>query len=106
MALSSTRVLHIPSSEGLVALDLGSMSQRTLIPGPLDDLYPTVVIDGEDVAYFSYHTTVTALRPDGSVLFVFDLGALGDKVDVTSPALGEGVLYVAGYQHLFAVGDN
>lgn len=106
MALSSAAQLYVPTNGGLERLDLGSMTRRTLIPGPLDDLYPTVVIDGEDVAYFSYHSTITALRPDGGVLFIVDLGALGDKVDVTSPALGDGVLYVAAYQHLFAIGGN
>lgn len=104
MALGPGDTLYAPTKAGLERVHLSTHTHEIVVPGPFDELYPTIVVDAEGVGFLTYKETVRAIRPDGSILFTFDLGALGDKVAVTAPALADGVLYVAGYEHLYAIG--
>jgi hypothetical protein len=93
----------------IVSIDPKSSATQTVVgalPVKQQGLYP-LVIDSEGVIYYVDKTRVTAIGAKGNPIFYVDLsdGDGGtDYVDTTSLALSEGVLYVAAYQHLIAIG--
>mgnify|MGYP001788066810 CR=1 FL=1 len=104
-----TGTIYMRTETEIVSIDPKSSATQTVVgalPVKQQGLYP-LVIDSEGVIYYVDKTRVTAIGAKGNPIFYVDLsdGDGGtDYVDTTSLALSEGVLYVAAYQHLIAIG--
>jgi hypothetical protein len=106
LAVAADGRLYAFTSDGIVSIDQSHVA--TLVypwTNPLG-YYPSLVVDSSGWVYGALYDRVVALRPDGTVGFVFDLGGPpnGDFITATSLALAQDTLYVAALHRLYAIG--
>jgi hypothetical protein len=100
MALAPNGDVYVPTASGLVAITPSTQMQRVVLAGT-----PTfaVAIDASGIIYVVATKSLVAVRPDDSVMFTFELDSGNDMLSQTI-ALGDGVAYVSGLAHIYAIG--
>lgn len=106
LAIATDGRLYAFTAPGIVSIDQAHVATLVYPWTNPDGHYPSLVVDASGWVYASLYDRVVALRPDGTVGFVFDLSTLqaADDITATSLALAKDTLYVAAYRRLYVLG--